>query len=160
MSNTDVNPIFILKQNATSVQRQPDVILTSCAFYLLDTVLEVSYLSFLLNHAWSQAIYLFWVGGGINGSFYGNVHFCVPSLYRNITLEKHFRVTISLYFKMKQYIISTITPSWAINVAIFVFKLIIKNSKHHKTACPHSHVQRESALLWGQKQVFLPLKIQ
>ncbi len=31
VSNTDVNPIFILNQNATSVQRQPDVILTSCA---------------------------------------------------------------------------------------------------------------------------------
>ncbi len=33
--NTDVNPIFILNQNATSVQRhvqyQPDVILMSCA---------------------------------------------------------------------------------------------------------------------------------
>ncbi len=31
VSNTDVTPIFILNQNATSVQRQPDVILTSCA---------------------------------------------------------------------------------------------------------------------------------
>ncbi len=28
------------------------------------------------------------------GSFYGTVNFSVPSLYRNITLEKHFRFTI------------------------------------------------------------------
>ena len=36
-------------------------------------------------------------------------------------LKKHFRVTISLHFKIKQYVIWTITPSWAINVAIFDF---------------------------------------
>ncbi len=40
--------------------------------------------------------------------------------------------------------------------------LIIKNSKHHKTARPHSHILTytyESALFWGQKQGFLPFKI-
>ncbi len=36
----------------------------------------------------------------ILGSFYGNVHFSVPSLYRNITLGYNF-----LYFKMKQCVI-------------------------------------------------------
>ncbi len=59
--------------------------------------------------------------------------------------------------KMKRCVIWTIIPSWAINVAIFVL-IIIKNSKHHKTA-RYSHVQRERAWLGGQKQVFLPFKI-
>ncbi len=47
----------------------------------------------------------------VNGSFYRNVHFSVPSLYRNITIEIHIRVTIFLDFKMKQYVIWTITSS-------------------------------------------------
>ncbi len=36
------------------------------------------------------------------GSLYRNVHFSVPRPYRNITIEIHIRVTIFLYFKMKQ----------------------------------------------------------
>ncbi len=40
-----------------------------------------------------------------------------------------------LYFKMKQCVIWTIAPSWAINVAIFVL-INYKSSKHHKTARP------------------------
>ncbi len=29
---------------------------------------------------------------------------------------------------------------------------------HHKTARPHSHVQRKSALFWGPKRFFYHLK--
>ncbi len=43
--------------------------------------------------------------------------------FTEILLEKHFRFTISLYFKIKQYAIWTVTPPWAINVAI-VFILV------------------------------------
>ncbi len=39
----------------------------------------------------------------------------------------------------------------------YLFLINYKNSKHHKTA-RYSHIQRR-ALLWDQKQVFLPFKI-
>ncbi len=41
----------------------------------------------------------------------------VSRFYRNFTIEIHIRVKICIYFKMKQYVIWTITPSCAINVA-------------------------------------------
>ncbi len=88
--------------------------------------------------------------------------FSVPSLYRNITLEKHFRITISLYFKTKQYVIWTITPSWAINVAIYIFFNNYKEFQAPQICLSTAMYSQapERALFWGQKKFFLPFKMQ
>ncbi len=75
-------------------------------------------------------------------------------LYRNITIDIHIRVTIFLYFKMKQYVIWTITPSWVINMALLLFKLIIYNSKLLVSA-----MSSESVLYYEVKnRIFYHLK--
>lgn len=64
-----------------------------------------------------------------NGSFYGNVRFSVSSFYRNITLEKHFRLIF--IFENELYVIWTITP-WAVVFCYLKYNNQCRNIKYMK----------------------------
>ncbi len=89
-------------------------------------------------------------------------HYIHIHVYLSFTEILHLKniwgLNFSTYFKMRQCVIWTITPSWVINVAIVVFKWIIKNSKHHKLLIPTAIYRGNMLNFEVKNRIFYHLK--